>query len=99
MKTSLLVQRMLVTVPLLLFAGPVVGSPASSSASALQERGGRPPPPPDEAFEACEGQSVGDSCSFSGRDDETVSGTCREDRRDPDRLLCVPNDAPPPPND
>ena len=48
--------------------------------SAFAERGngqnnGRRGPPP-EAIEACSGQSEGASCSFTGRNDEQLSGTC-----------------------
>lgn len=34
--------------------------------------------PPPEAFTACEGKSAGDTAEFSGRNGESVTGTCEE---------------------
>lgn len=39
-------------------------------------QGDQPRMPPLEAIEACESLSEGDSCSFEGRRDDTVEGTC-----------------------
>lgn len=52
-----------------------------SSSSAGNERsggpGGRPPGPPPEAVAACKGKSEGSEVSFTGRNGETLTGTCR----------------------
>lgn len=42
---------------------------------------------PQEAIDACSSKSVGDSCSFSGRNGDAVSGTCIEDGDD---IACAP---------
>jgi hypothetical protein len=39
-------------------------------------QGGRPHHPPPEALAACENKAASDACSFTGRNNETVSGTC-----------------------
>jgi hypothetical protein len=39
-------------------------------------QGGRPHHPPREAIAACESKASGAACSFTGREGETVSGTC-----------------------
>ena len=35
-----------------------------------------PPPPPPEAIDSCADKQGGDSCSFTGREGETLTGTC-----------------------
>ena len=52
------------------------------------QRGGRRGPPP-EAIEACSGQSEGASCSFTGRNDEQLSGTCFTPQES--QLACKPD--------
>ena len=42
------------------------------------ERGGRPQGPPPEAIEACKEKSAGDSVTFTGRQGESMSATCKE---------------------
>ena len=44
-----------------------------------QERGIRRQGPPPEAYEACEGKSVGDEAEFVNPRGETVTGTCEEE--------------------
>lgn len=39
-------------------------------------QGGQPPGPPPEAIAACQGKASGASCSFVGRQGETLGGTC-----------------------
>lgn len=56
-----------------------------------REGRGRHGPPP-EAIEACVSVSEGSSCSFTGRRDDTLQGTC-EIVRD-GQLACVPENAP-----
>ncbi len=51
--------------------------------------GDGPPRPPREAVEACSGKSSGDSCTFSGRAGETLSGTCFTPAQDKP-LACRP---------
>ncbi|MBU2965089.1 hypothetical protein Q4508_09910 [Amphritea sp. 2_MG-2023] len=60
----------------------------STTAMAAPERQG----PPKEAIEACASAKTGDSCSFSGRQGETIPGTC-ESKRD-DKLVCAPENPP-----
>ena len=48
----------------------------SQLAMAKGPSGRRGPPP--EAFTACEGKSAGDTAEFSGRNGESVAGTCEE---------------------
>ena len=48
---------------------------------------GRRGGPPQEAITACESKNVGDSCSFTGRREETVSGTCVEVE---EQIVCAP---------
>ena len=68
---------------------------ACTGASADEGRGGNGhPPPPREAIDACSDKDSGDDCSFSGRDDETVSGSCFTPADDKP-LACRP-DSPPP---
>ncbi|MBL7004175.1 MAG: hypothetical protein ISR69_09140 [Gammaproteobacteria bacterium] len=55
--------------------------------------GGRGGPPP-EAFEACANLSEGNSCSFTGRRDEEVSGICAIPPRE-ESLICAPEGGPP----
>lgn len=66
----------------------------SSFAMAQRPPGpGRQGPPP-EAIEACASADAGESCQFSGRDGETLRGTCESG---PDeRLVCSPENAPKP---
>ncbi|MBK1724782.1 hypothetical protein [Thiocystis violacea] len=57
------------------------------------DRGGRRGPPP-EAIAACDGKSAQDSCSFTGRHDDTITGTCST-LADSDQLACEPEGGPP----
>jgi len=52
-----------------------------------QRQGHRGPPP--EAIEACSSQSEGASCSFSGRDNEQLSGICFAPEEG--KLACKPD--------
>lgn len=38
---------------------------------------GQPPGPPPEAIAACQGKAVGATASFTGRNGETISGSCQ----------------------
>ena len=53
-----------------------------------QERGIRHHGPPPEAYEACEGKSVGDEAEFVNPRGETVTGTCEEEG---DQLVLRPD--------
>jgi len=55
-------------------------------------RGERRGPPP-EALAACKGASAGKACSFKGREDRTVKGTCFAPEGRP--LACRPAGMPP----
>ena len=48
---------------------------AQSTMAQGDQRGGRRGPPP-EAINACSGKSAGAACSFNGRNDEQLRGTC-----------------------
>ncbi len=51
--------------------------------------------PPPEAVEACSGKAEGDACSFTGRRDDSIEGTCLYPPRDENLLACVPEGGPP----
>lgn len=51
---------------------------AALAADAGPPPGGKPPGPPPEAIAACNGKAEGVAASFSGRNGETVSGTCQK---------------------
>ena len=53
-----------------------------------QERGIRRQGPPPEAYEACEGKSVGDEAEFVNPRGETVTGTCEQRG---DQLILLPD--------
>lgn len=55
--------------------------------------GERPRHPPREALDACADKDSGDSCSFTGREDATVEGTCFSPDDDKP-LACRPDNAP-----
>ena len=67
---------------------------ASQSCAAPGDRGRRHGPPP-EAIEACADLSEGDACSFTGRRDDDVKGTCIVLPRGNEGLVCAPEDGPP----
>lgn len=50
--------------------------------------------PPPEAFAACETANKGDVCTIEAPH-KTIKGTCRWDRRQKEKLLCVPNEGRP----
>lgn len=50
--------------------------------------------PPPAAFEACANQSEGAACSFTGRRDEAVEGTCFAPPRESSALACKPERGP-----
>ena len=61
--------------------GPIGGS--AGGPVMIEGRRGEP----QEGSAACEGKSVGDTCSFTAPDGQTVNGTCTTI---PNQLLCVP---------
>ncbi len=53
-----------------------------------------PPPkhvPPKAAFDACAKAKVGDACTFRGRMDRTLTGTCETPRDNGKALVCRPD--------
>lgn len=78
-------------VTLFLVAGPSI-TLGVASASETSDRRLNPPP---AAFEACSGKANGDRCTVSFRD-RSIDGTCKTIPQD-DRLICVPDHAPPGP--
>ena len=67
---------------------------ASQSCAASGDRG-RPHGPPPEAIEACAELSEGDACSFTGRRDDDVKGTCIVSPRGDEGFVCAPEGGPP----
>ena len=66
-------------------SGLQLHSGAAAEGYGNQRKAGRGPPP--EALEACTNAQEGVSCSFIGRRDKTVTGTCEFKRGD---LVCAP---------
>ncbi len=61
-------------IALLMILNP--GTPTfSAEDDSINRRDGRRGPP-QVAFDACASSTEGDTCSFSGRNDEQLSGTC-----------------------
>lgn len=57
------------------------------------DAGGKGPghrPIPKEAMDACSGKAAGDACSFTGRMNNTVEGTCRTPPRAEGQVVCMP---------
>ena len=69
-----------------------MGGPEGASGASGQNG---PPPPPQAAVDACQSLSSGASCSFTGKNGDSVSGTCGGPDGKP--LACIPADAPQPP--
>jgi hypothetical protein len=55
--------------------------------------GDKPRQPPQAALDACKNSIESATCQFSGRDNETVSGTCKAPRgaEDKSTLVCRPD--------
>jgi hypothetical protein len=51
---------------------------ASLAADQAPPQGGKPPAPPPEAIAACNGKAEGATASFTGRNGETLTGTCQK---------------------
>lgn len=66
----------------------------SLSCAAPNDRG-RPQGPPPEAIDACSNLAEGDACSFTGRRDDTLEGTCMSPPEGGDGLACAPAGGPP----
>jgi len=69
--------------------------PAFAASAGDEPRGRGHQGPPPEALEACSGQAEGDACSFTGRRDDTINGTCLNPPHREDTLACVPEGGPP----
>lgn len=76
-----------------LLAVLVTAHATAAIANPDSDRGERRGPPP-EALEACASLSEGDACGFSGRDGETLAGTCFAPPSDDVELACRPDNAP-----
>ena len=76
----------LLAIAALLMAG---ATQAENDTSGSSERGQRRGPPA-EAIDACAALVEGDACSFTGRCDQEVSGSCATGRMD--ELVCKPAD-------
>ncbi|MEM7610953.1 MAG: hypothetical protein AAF270_04710 [Pseudomonadota bacterium] len=63
------------------------GASATEVASPFREHRS----PPQEAIDACATAEASDACSFTGREGETVEGTCEAPEGKP--LACRPADA------
>ena len=80
--------------PIALSVGPLLLLFTLLNPSGPEREG--PPRPPPEAIQACEGMDSGEACAFTGRQGETLSGTCFTPASDKP-LACRPDNAPPPP--
>ncbi len=63
-------------------------SPLSIAQS--DERSGRRGPPPQEALDACSGKKESASCSFTGRNNDQVQGSCLAPPQGGSTLACAP---------
>ena len=61
----------------LLLAAAVCQAADSAPPSPPAGAKGQPPGPPPEAIAACQGKAVGATASFTGRNGETISGSCQ----------------------
>lgn len=75
----------------LFFASIVI---TSVSCAASGDRGG-PKGPPPEAIKACADLAKGDACSFTGRRDDEIKGSCIALPNGDDGLACAPEGRPP----
>ena len=55
----------------------------------------RPQGPPPEAIEACADLAEGNACSFTGRRNDEITGTCMVSRKTDKGLVCAPEGGPP----
>lgn len=78
---------------LVAFLGIYVTTQAASAQPGGVERGERRGPPP-EAFEACAELASGDRCEMTGRQGETLQGSCIVPRDGEDSLVCLPDGGP-----
>ena len=72
-------------------------SMASASVSCAAGPGdrGRPQGPPPEAIQACADLAEGDPCSFTGRRNDEITGTCIALPNGGEGLACAPEGGPP----
>ncbi len=82
------------TSPILFLAFTLCTLLSAAAAAEPEERPERRGPPP-EAMEACGDLAEGDSCSFTGRRGESLTGSCFAPPRDEAVLACRPDNAPP----
>lgn len=72
--------------------------PVYAAENQRPERDGKRFGPPEEALIACKGLTENDACSFTGRSDEFIYGTCSlPPRGEMTVLACRPNNMPEPP--
>lgn len=55
---------------------PALGSDAPADADRKDDRVERPPGPPPEAIAACQGRPAGATCSFTDRENKSLTGSC-----------------------
>ena len=80
-KTSIVITLFVIFIAVMAF-----GNDASSQETRRRRHG-----PPPEAFNACEGKSVGDTAEFVSPRGDTVTGTCEQQG---DRLVLRPDNPP-----
>lgn len=73
--------------------------PVYAAENQRPERDGKHFGPPQEALLACKGLAENDPCSFAGRNDELITGTCSVPPRagETTTLACKPDNMPEPP--
>lgn len=72
----------------------LISQVASQVASAQPGGGGERRGPPPQAYEACADLAAGDSCAITGRQGETLQGSCVVPKEDDDTLVCAPENGP-----
>lgn len=73
--------------------------PVYAAENQRPEREGQRFGPPEEALIACKGLVENDPCSFAGRDDELINGTCSlPPSATETTLACKPDNMPEPPD-
>lgn len=72
--------------------------PVYAAENQRPERYGKHVGPPEEALLACKALAENDPCTFAGRDDELINGTCSlPPHTEATTLACKPDNLPEPP--
>jgi hypothetical protein len=81
------------TIKQLLLANALLAALVATSSQAEDQQGrNNRRGPPQVAIDACAELQEGDACSFTGRNNQEVNGTCFAPPQQEDRLACKPDD-------